>query len=380
MKRGLTALAAAVALATAWPGVASAGTAWTLEPTPLPAGGTQGTLSAVSCRFATNCTATGDYVNAAGTHETLAEHWNGSTWAVQPTPDPAGAADSYLTGVSCGSASTCTAVGYYLDSSGNRQPLAEHWDGTAWAIQATPLALGWTGGELSAVSCAAATSCVATGDYQAPSYSDPLAEVWRGHGWSVHSPSGSGIPLDDSLTGVSCVSALDCTAVGTSLAAHWDGAAWQAEAVPSPVAGSPAALGAVSCPLASSCTATGGYYTGVGDTIAPLAEHWDGTAWTIQSAASSASANYSYLAGVSCSVTGRCTAVGTQELTGTPNERRALAEVWNGSAWSLQGTAAPTGHIELDAVSCAAGACAATGAHATPHGVRLNFQPLAEQR
>jgi hypothetical protein len=373
------ALAAAVALAAAWPGVASASTAWTFEATPLPAGGTQGTLSAVSCRFASNCTAAGDYITGSGTHETLAEHWNGSTWAVEPTPDPAGATGSYLTGVSCGSATTCMAVGYYLDSSGNRQPLAEHWDGTAWAIQTTPLPLGSAAGELSAVSCVAATSCVATGGYQAPNYSDPLAEVWRGLAWSVHDPVGSGL-LDSSLAAVSCASAGNCMAVGTSLAEHWDGTTWQAEAVPSPVAGATPVLGAVSCPLASSCTATGGYSTGVGDTVAPLAEHWDGSAWAIQSAASSATAYYSYLGGVSCSVTGRCTAVGTQELTGTPNERRALAEVWNGSAWSLQGTAAPTGHIELDAVSCAAGACAATGAHATPQGVRLNFQPLAEER
>lgn len=380
MKRGLTALAAAVALAAAWPGAASASTAWTFEATPLPAGGTQGTLSAVSCRFASNCTAAGDYITSSGAHETLAEHWNGSTWAVQPTPDPSGATGSYLTGVSCGSATTCTAVGYYLDSSGSNQPLAEHWDGTAWAIQATPLPQGSVGGELSSVSCVAATSCVATGDYQNPNFSAPLAEAWHGRAWSVHDPSGSGIPLDSSLTAVSCVSAGNCMAVGTSLAEHWDGTAWQAEAVPSPVTGSPPVLGAVSCPLANSCTATGGYSTGVGDTVAPLAEHWDGTAWAIQPAASSASANYSYLGGVSCSAAGRCTAVGTQELTGTPNVRRALAEVWNGSAWSLQGTALPASHIELNAVSCADSACAAVGAHATPYGVRLNFQPLAEER
>jgi len=51
----------------------------------------------------------------------LAEHWNGSTWAIQATPNPAGAAVSMLSGISCVSSTTCTAVGSSDDGT-----LAEH--------------------------------------------------------------------------------------------------------------------------------------------------------------------------------------------------------------------------------------------------------------
>lgn len=39
----------------------------------------------------------------------LAEAWNGSSWTVQPTPNPDGYAS--LAAISCTSASACTAVG-----------------------------------------------------------------------------------------------------------------------------------------------------------------------------------------------------------------------------------------------------------------------------
>ena len=42
---------------------------------------------------------------------TLAEVWDGSTWTVQSTPNPTGATSGSLYGVSCTSATACTAVG-----------------------------------------------------------------------------------------------------------------------------------------------------------------------------------------------------------------------------------------------------------------------------
>jgi hypothetical protein len=44
---------------------------------------------------------------------TLAEVWNGTSWAIQGTPNKAGYSDSALAGVSCTSVSACTAVGAY---------------------------------------------------------------------------------------------------------------------------------------------------------------------------------------------------------------------------------------------------------------------------
>jgi hypothetical protein len=61
---------------------------------------------------------------------------------VQSTPNPSGALFSELNGVSCASASACTAVGYYgISFNGftyNEGTLAEAWNGTTWVIQPTP--------------------------------------------------------------------------------------------------------------------------------------------------------------------------------------------------------------------------------------------------
>ena len=43
----------------------------------------------------------------------------GPSWKIQPTPNPSGATGSILKGVSCTAATTCTAVGDFLNSAGD---------------------------------------------------------------------------------------------------------------------------------------------------------------------------------------------------------------------------------------------------------------------
>jgi hypothetical protein len=102
----------------------------------------------------------------------LAEAWNGSTWTIQSTPGPANSQGSSLAGVSCTSASSCTAVGDYQSSSipnfGMSQTLAEVWDGTSWSIPTTPDPSSTGQNLLSGVSCGASNACTAVGQYQDP--------------------------------------------------------------------------------------------------------------------------------------------------------------------------------------------------------------------
>jgi hypothetical protein len=58
----------------------------------------------------------GSYTNSLGRAMTLAALWNGISWSIVPTPNPSGATASYLSSVSCPTAQTCTAVGYYKTS------------------------------------------------------------------------------------------------------------------------------------------------------------------------------------------------------------------------------------------------------------------------
>lgn len=120
-------------------------------------------LTGVTCLSATACTAVGR-INGPARVQTLIETWNGTTWKVVPSPNegPA-AAYNYLDGVSCVSARDCTAVGTYGNVS---KTLIETWKGTAWKIVASPNgAHGTTVNVLFGVSCASTAMCSAVGNY-----------------------------------------------------------------------------------------------------------------------------------------------------------------------------------------------------------------------
>jgi hypothetical protein len=152
------------------------GSTWTSEPFASPGGGRTPALAAVSCTAADDCTAVGQAGNHTST-KTLAEYWNGTTWAIQPTPSPAGQQPPALAGVSCRSAANCTAVGNSSNATGVLEPLAEHWNGTGWTIQPAPSPSGSTGTVIDGVSCPAAAHCTATGQAFAGTGSNTLAEA-----------------------------------------------------------------------------------------------------------------------------------------------------------------------------------------------------------
>ncbi len=140
------------------------------------------------------CTAVGFYGNVPGTG-TLAEYWDGTSWSLQATPDPAGAGVSVLKGVSCPAAGFCAAVGRYQNAAGKHVTLAETWNGTAWSIQPAPSPAGARRSYLWAVSCASPTACTATGSYETASRRHvTLAEAWNGTSWSdpAHAPPHAG--------------------------------------------------------------------------------------------------------------------------------------------------------------------------------------------
>jgi hypothetical protein len=199
-------------------------------------------FSGVSCTSASACTAVGQYVTGAGTTATLAERWNGTAWTVQSTPAPSGATASFLQEVSCPSASACTAAGNYETSTGATVTLAESWNGTAWTVQSTPSPSGAIAAFLDGVSCPSASSCTASGWYQISSGAyETLAETWNDTAWTVQSTPNPGGATDSYLFGVSCPSVSACAAVGydlnstyKSLAEGWNGTAWALQSTPTP--------------------------------------------------------------------------------------------------------------------------------------------------
>jgi hypothetical protein len=333
-----------VALAESWNG-----SSWQLQHAVSPAGAAANNLSAVSCTSAVFCEAAGSHTDSSGATLALAEVWNGTTWLIQKTPNPAQGGVQALNGVSCVSTAFCEAVGSSATGGG-----AEVWNGTAWALQTVP------GGSLTSVSCTSATFCMAAG-------ADGHVDTWNGTSWSAQ-PTAAGFT---SLSSVSCVSQTFCEAAGAGPsgdgAEGWNGTSWSPQAVPAPSDGNSPVLSAVSCTAATACEAAGNYTSNTTFLPVPLAEVWDGTAWTAQSVPVPRAAFISLLAGVWCTSANSCTAVGQNQPGIGPTV--TVAAVWNGTAWRLQGTPNHpyAGQSIFSGVSCgASNACTAVGVTTDP--------------
>jgi len=348
-------------LAERWDGVK-----WRIQPTPNPSQG-GGFLTSVACPSASACTAVG--VSNAGT---LAERWDGTRWAIQPTPNPAGGQSAFLNTVACASASVCTAAGAYGNSSGTSQTLAERWDGTQWTIQPTPNRVGGPD-FLLGVACPASSACTAAGySINTAGTFQTLAEQWNGTNWSIQPTPNPAGAASSVLAGVSCTAPSACTATGTSangpLAERWDGVTWRIQPTPRPAGGG--FLAAVSCTSAEACTAAGARTDSFGNPTATLAELWNGTRWSIQPTPNPAGAPGTALFGVSCTASTFCMAVGTSfDRSGFPTG--LVAERWDGTRWQIQPVPTPSGAAGsfFAGVSCTSPSfCTAAGAQTDSAG------------
>jgi hypothetical protein len=268
------------------------GSSWSVVAAPEPVGA-DGYLSGVSCVSASFCTAVGYSVGSAGIDQTLAETWNGTSWSITPSPDTSATDDDYLSGVSCVSASFCTAVGYSVGSTGTYQALAETWDGTSWSVAAVPDPAGADDDYLSGVSCVSGISCTAAGHFlTASGYEQNLIANWNGASWSITASPDTSATDDDYLSGVSCVSASFCNAVGSylsttsagpqqALAEQWNGSSWSVVTPPNPATSAWDSPNGVSCVSASFCAAVGDFYNTGTSTDQTLAENWNGTSWSV---------------------------------------------------------------------------------------------------
>jgi hypothetical protein len=343
------------------------GTTWHLQSAPSPAGGTLAVLDGVSCPHHGGCSAVGSYTNTALFSVTFAERWKGTAWTIQTTSNPTGSAfTSSLQAESCPDATHCEAVGSYVNTMSRGGALAESRTGTSWAVQPIPNPAGSFLSALIGVSCPSVNLCVAVGWSAGPNGLGTLAETWNGQTWTIE-PTPTPANSLGTLEAVSC-SAIDaCTAVGytnasaqATLAETWNGKTWRIQSTPNPAGSSMDILTGVSCATATACSAVGNDVDATGTQV-PLAESWDGMSWTIRSAPVPAGTFAAALLGVSCTAAAACTAVG-----GHVNQSHigfTLVESWNGTAWKIQASPSPAGAAlsTLTAVWCGSGVCSAVG-------------------
>jgi len=375
---------------------------WTAGYLPQPpnSGGGHRTFG-VSCLEPSDCIAVGENWSLdVHTNVTLAERWDGELWTPMDTPNPPGLSEGWkydrhavLRGVSCTSASSCVAVGWYRGSDDVPSPLVEHWDGSEWSTAPVPTPLGTANAALEDVSCTSPTDCVAVGRFEDSEGVDrTLAERWDGSEWTPElTPDPAAAPASW-LSGVSCPSVTACIAVGgyeteggteKTLAERLISGEWKLQKPQNPGSRATARLDGVSCSSETACTAVG--YFQNGPTIATLAERWDGNAWTTQPTPTPNGEGNLY--GVSCALPTSCTAAGTYYSTSESDHGwRTLLERWNGAEWNVLEPAklpVPAGwwhEAPLDSVSCPqADACVAVGsALGAPEGSGSSYRAFAE--
>ena len=261
------------------------GSAWSVESDPVPPEPTPPCSGAWTCVVASDCWAVGGQEpNGSQGPQTLAEHWDGSTWSVVPTP----AVDGYLFSVTCSASADCWAVGDSNDGQGNPlNGIIYHWNGSAWSQIAAPPS-GQTYDQLESVTCTNSSDCWAVGSagpnqiqYNflpgiAPTVvgANALIEHWDGSTWSVVTNNNSP-GSDQYLTAVTCTESTNCWTVGStmdsngnpssSLVEHWDGSTWTP--TPSLDPTTPAnILTSVTCITSSQCWAAGATNSASGQT------------------------------------------------------------------------------------------------------------------
>jgi subtilisin family serine protease len=337
---------------------------WIIETTPNASGAEHSALYDMACEPTSTsaCTAVGKQTASGGTSSPYAQYWNGSSWVNQSTATPAESTAAELQADHCLSKTSCVAAGSYTTKAGTFS-LVESWNGTSWSIQTTPNPIGATETHLKGVSCKEITACIAVG-YSASGSSSSLVAMRGTSGtWSLQTvplPSGVGA-IGGELTGVDCVSTTSCTAVGRyytgattywGMIATWNGTTWTSQVAPKPT-GEPkrSTLLDISCSSGSNCTAVGGYLNKSSVQVTYVIK-WNGTSWSWQESPNPTGSTNTPLQNVSCVESSPCVAVGDWLDAG--GVWRPMAQYWNGKAWVIEPVEIPLGETfgVFEGVAC----------------------------
>jgi Phosphoesterase family len=316
---------------------------WTVQETQR-YGTSDNSVGAIAGSSPTDVWALGDFLpdlSASNQDATLsfAEHYNGTTWSVVPTPNTGVNFNSFYGATA--SQGDAWAVGEYLNGDYQDRALIETWNGTSWSIADNPQP-GSVRDMLFGASALSPSDVWVVGDQEgSDNVFETLAEHWNGNSWSViptPDPGSSG----NHLYAVDAVSSDDVWAAGQQLGGngpdrglveHWNGQHWSVVPTPPSPSGDPLVM-------LDAITVTGGtvWVAGEADSPAgggqPLIESYSGGKWAVAGLpATPDSANWTNLYGLA--VTGTTIwAVGTYVDPGTDNNN-ALILKRTGSAWSV---------------------------------------------
>ena len=235
-------------------------------------------LHAISAVSSSDIWAVGYYnISSYISEKTLIEHWDGSAWSLVPSPN-AGPNASILYGVAAVASDDVWAVGLGNSADASKGiSLAMHWNGTAWAIVPTPK-VGSGVNQLYGVTALASNDVWAVGE----SPFGALVLHYDGVAWAVV-PNAAPAGGESELFAVAAASPTDIWAVGSTdgqtLTEHWNGTTWTV--VPSPNGPKPSNAFSGVAFDASGVWAVGASVNDLTVTYRPISARWNGTSWKL---------------------------------------------------------------------------------------------------
>jgi hypothetical protein len=206
------------------------GTTWTAQAAPLPSGATSSMgLNGVSCPTSSFCAVSGYFQGTPSGYHGWLLTLNNGTWSGGAAPLPQGAASggaqfADTTQVTCPTVADCISVGQYTNTSGGILPLIEQWNGTSWtptegALPADANTTTPSFDQLTTASCGSPTSCVAVGWYfDQQGHYWGLIETLSGGTWTaIQAPQPSNASTSDQyaqLVELSCPTPAFCLTTG----------------------------------------------------------------------------------------------------------------------------------------------------------------------
>jgi RHS repeat-associated protein len=354
---------------------------WTPVNVPLPGTGlsSDSELDSVVCPAPGTCTAVGYYDDSSGNQQGLILSLSGGVWTATKAPIPTGGTDVNptvtLTDVSCASTTFCVAVGTYPDSRGDMYPLLETLSSGSWTPTKGPVpSNAYMDPEASqwAVSCPSAGFCVSAGSYYTGTSFVGLLETLSSGVWTD-----TAMGATASLGAVYCESSTFCLALGSgNILETLAGGSWSASTPPLPAnanATPNAYLVNVTCTSSSSCILIGGYTDsssasqGFFDTLS------SGTWSSVEAPLPTGATAFTGFYGISCASTGSCAVVGRFDNP----QAQGLLDTLSSGAWTAIKTPVPANAFVSPTesygtprpiVCSAVGACVAAGFYFTQGG------------
>jgi hypothetical protein len=270
---------------------------WSVVASPDPAGTDHAILRDVFAIAPDDVWAVGEYttvVQGSLLVYSLAQHWDGSSWTIVPSPNPTPCTVcTYVTfdAVAAAGPNDIWAAGGKRvqgpDGFVGTHIYVARYNGSSWTVMNTPLTVGASGSHVQDIEIIAPDDIWFFGDYVSGSGSPGLAMHWNGSNFTIHTtPNPAGGTPGWGLEGGSALSSNDIWAVGggsdgdytnKGYILHWDGSSWTRVLGPTP--GTYQRLYAVKAIAPDDVWAVGDYFI-AGSGYFPLFLHWDGSSWT----------------------------------------------------------------------------------------------------